>query len=115
MAVSPGDDDLEHQAAGEGLAEGRQDIVKDILFLPFYLKGVSGEEDTTLIHHVRYKDTDFGLHNPASLAVWRGTDAWETVRNRTGSSPREASIGSVELLVTLDSQASGDCLILRND
>ena len=87
MAISPGDDDLEHQAAGEGLAEGRQDIVKDILFLPFYLKGVSGEENTTLIHHVRYKDTDFGLHNPASPAVWRGTDAWETVRNRTGSSP----------------------------
>ena len=87
MAVSPGDDDLEHQAAGEGLAEGRQDIVKDILFLPFFLKGVSGEENTTLIHHViktRSKDTDLGLHNPTA---WRKPDAWETVRSRTGSSP----------------------------
>ena len=32
MVGSPGDDDLEHQAAGESLAESRQDIVRILSF-----------------------------------------------------------------------------------
>ena len=65
MAVSPGDDDLEHQAAGEGLAESRQDIVRILSFsLPVW-RDVRGRVNHTdpSEHDLRTRTWVFTIHS----------------------------------------------------
>ena len=63
-ARSPDDDDLEHQAAGECLAESRQNIVR---IFSLSLSPRKGCREERILHRsirTRSKDTDLGLHDP---------------------------------------------------